>query len=58
MVDEEDIGDFASTQKDREMFWKGSTVKSTNLVHGLSYPTVISPSGNWELGLVCVVVAV
>ena len=58
MVDEEDIGDFTFTQKDLELFRRGSTVKSTNLVQGLSYRTVISTSGNWEPGLVCVVVAV
>ena len=58
MVDEEDIGDFVSTQKYRELFRRGSNVQSANLVQGVSYRTVISPSGNWEPGLVYVVVAV
>ena len=56
--EEENIGDFVFTQKYRELFRLGSTIQPANLVHGLSYHTVISPSGNWEPGLVCVVVMV
>ena len=58
MFDKEDIGDFAITQKERELFRRGSTVQSANLVQGFSYRTVTSPSGNWEPSLVYVVVAV
>ena len=58
LVDEEDIGDFTFTQKYRELFWRGSTVQSANLVQGLPQRTVISTPGNWEPGLVCVVVVV
>ena len=36
LFDEEDIGDFAFTQKDHELFRQGSTVQSANLVQGLS----------------------
>ena len=36
LVDEEDIGDFAFTQKDCELFYRGSTVQSSNLVQGFS----------------------
>ena len=39
-------------------FGEGSTVQSANLVQGLSQRMVISPSRNWEPGLVCVVVLV
>ena len=35
-VDKEDIGDFTLTQKDRELFQRGSTVQSANLLQGLS----------------------
>ena len=35
-VDEEDKGDFANTQKDRELFRRGSTFQSDNLVQGFS----------------------
>ena len=58
MGDKEDIGDFAFTQKYQELFRRGSTVQSTNLVQGFLYRTVIFPSGNWKPGLVCVVVEV
>ena len=58
MVNKEDIGDFMFTQKDRELFQRGSTVQSSNLVQGFSYRTVISPSGNWEPSLVYIVVTV
>ena len=36
LVDEEDIGDFAFTQKESELFRRGSTVQSANLVQVLS----------------------
>ena len=36
LVDEEDIGYFKFTQKDRELFRRGSTVQSYNLVQGFS----------------------
>ena len=58
LVDEEDIGDFAFTQKDCELFRRGCTVQSANIVQGFSQRTVISPSGNWGPGLIYVVVAV
>ena len=41
LVDEEYIGDFAFTQKNRELFWRGSTIQSANLVQELSSRTVI-----------------
>ena len=41
LVDEEDIGDFVFTQKDRELFRQGSTVQSANIVQVFSQRTVI-----------------
>ena len=35
-VDEEDLGDFAFTQKYRKLFWLGCTTQLTNLVKGFS----------------------
>ena len=36
LIDKEDIGDFAFTQKDLELFRRGSTIQSANLVQVFS----------------------
>ena len=54
MVDEEDVGDFAFTQKDRFLFQRGKIAQSANLDTGISYTFWYTKSGrqlaNW-LGL-------